>query len=108
MALTYEELKKNTVGQLRDLAQSLGDQNELHGFRTMHKEELLPHLCHALGIEDHPHHEVIGIDKRSIKDEIQVLKEVRDTALAAGNPGEYRVAIKKIGRLKRRLRRAIV
>jgi hypothetical protein len=108
MAYTYEELKKQTVAHLRELAESVGDQNELHGFRTMHKEELLPHLCHALGIEDHEHHEVIGIDKREIKDEIQVLKEVRDTALAAGDPGEYRAAIKKIRRLKRTLRRAMV
>ena len=74
----------------------------------MHKEELLPHLCHALGIEDHPHHEVVGIDKRAIKDEIQILKQARDTALAADEPAEYRAAIKKIRKLKRTLRRAVV
>lgn len=108
MAYTYEELKKQTVAHLRDLAESLGDQNELHGFRTMHKEELLPHLCHVLGIEDHEHHEVVGIDKRAIKDEIGVLKQARDTALAADDPAEYRAAIRKIKKLKRTLRRATV
>jgi len=108
MAYTYEELKKQTVAHLRDLAESLGDHNELHGFRTMHKEELLPHLCHALGIEDHEHHEVVGIDKQAIKGEIQVLKEARDTALEARDLDDYRTAIKKIRKLKRTLRRAMV
>jgi len=108
MAHTYEELKKQTVAHLRDLAESLGDHNELHGFRTMHKEELLPHLCHALGIEDHEHHEVVGIDKQAIKGEIQVLKEARDTALEAHDLDDYRAAIKKIRKLKRTLRRAMV
>jgi len=108
MAYTYEELKKQTVAHLRELAESLGDHNELHGFRTMHKEELLPHLCHALGIEDHEHHEVVGIDKQAIKGEIQVLKEARDTALEARDLDDYRAAIKKIRRLKRTLRRAMV
>ena len=108
MPHTYERLKKKTVSQLRDLAEGLGDHDELHGFRTMHKEELLPHLCHVLGIEDHAHHEVIGIDKRAITDEIRILKEARDTALSAGSPAEYREAIKKIRKLKRTLRRAMV
>ncbi len=108
MAHTYEELKKQTVGQLRDLAETLGDHDELHGFRTMHKEELLPALCHALGIEDHEHHEVVGIDKYAIKGEIRMLKEARDTALEARNLDEYRAAIKKIRKLKRTLRRAMV
>ena len=108
MEHTYEELKKQTVAHLRDLAESLGDQAELHGFRTMHKEELLPRLCHVLGIEDHTHHEVVGLDKRAIKDEIQVLKQARDIALGARDLDEYRAAIKKIRRLKRTLRRARV
>ena len=106
MAHTYEELKKLTVANLRDLAESLGDHEELHGFRTMHKEDLIPRLCHALGIEDHKHHEVMGIDKQAIKREIQILKEARDAALGARDLDEYRMAIKKIRRLKRTLRRA--
>jgi hypothetical protein len=108
MAYTYEELKKQTVAQLRDIAESLGDRAELHGFRTMHKEELLPSLCHVLGIEDHEHHEVVGIDKRAIKGKIQVLKEARDAALEARDLDEYRTAIKQIRKLKRTLRRAMV
>ena len=107
MTHTYEELHGMTVAHLRDVAKET-EHDAISGYSTMHKEELLPHLCHALGIEDHEHHEVVGIDKREIKDEIQVLKEVRDTALAAGDPGEYRAAIKKIRRLKRTLRRAMV
>lgn len=108
MAYAYEELKKQTVVQLREIAESQGEHAELHGFRTMHKDELLPHLCHVLGIEDHEHHEVVGIDKTAIKGEIRLLKEARDTALQARDLDEYRAAIRKIRKLKRTLRRAMV
>ena len=75
MAFTYEELHGKTVVQLRDIAENLGDHSVLHGFSTMHKEELLPALCNVLGIDAHVHHEIIGIDKAKIKVQIRQLKK---------------------------------
>ena len=92
MAYTWEELHKTPVKKLREIAEELGDQDELHGYSTMHKELLVPALCHVLGIEDHAHHEVVGVDKSTIKARIKELKVERDEALAAGD----RVQLKRI------------
>ncbi len=108
MTHSYETLKGKTVAQLRDIAEGFGEHEQLHGYRTMHKEELLPALCHALGIEDHTHHEVIGLDKARIKARIGELKAIRDAALEARDLDEYRAILKQIHRLKGKLRRAVV
>ena len=64
MEHTFDELRKKTVVQLREIAKDI-DHDAVHGYTTMHKEELLPALCTALGVEAHEHHEVVGIDKDS-------------------------------------------
>ena len=66
MAHTYEELKKQTVAQLRELAKG-SDHEAIHGYSTMHKEDLVLALCKAFGVETHEHHEVVGVDKAKIK-----------------------------------------
>ena len=68
MAHTYEELKSMTVAQLREVAKETG---EVRGYSSMHKEHLLHELCVVLGIEEHVHHEVRGIDKAAIKARIR-------------------------------------
>ena len=93
-----------TVSKLRDIAEELGDVEALHGFRTMHKEELLPILCEALGIEAHEHHEVVGVNKARIKKQIRKLKVQRDAALEAGDHMELKAVRRKIHRLKHELR----
>ena len=103
MEHTYEELHKMTVAKLRDMAEGL-DFAALHGFRTMHKEELLPLLCETLGIEAHEHHEVVGINKSRIKRQIRELKDQRDAALASGDSKELKAVRRKIRRLKHELR----
>ncbi len=105
---TYEELSGKTVAQLREIAAAQGDHEELHGYTTMHKEELLLALCKALGIEAHEHHEVVGIDKSRIKARIRQLKQERDAALAAADHKQLKQVRRRIHHLKRKIRRATV
>ncbi len=107
MAYTYEELQKKTVAQLRKIAEEL-DREELRGYMTMHKFELLPALCKVLGIEAHAHHEALGIDKTGLKAQIDELKKRRDAAAEAGDNEQLRHIRHKIKRLKRKIRRATV
>jgi hypothetical protein len=108
MDYTYENLHAMTVAQLREIAQGSADQEALRGYSTMHKEDLLLALCATLGIEAHPHHEVVGIDKSKIKAQIRELKKQRQTAEAAGDKTALRRVRRRIHRLKRSIRRATV
>ncbi len=108
MTYTWDELHKKPVAQLRKIAEEMGDHDELHGFLTMHKEDLLPKLCKVLGIEDHAHHNVVGIDKAKMKSQIRALKVKRDEALASGDRETMLDSRQKIKRLKRKIRRATV
>lgn len=111
MAYTYEELYDMTVARLREICEEMGDVDELHGYSTMHKEQLLPLMCQALGIEAHVHHEVVGIDKAKLKTRIRELKTQRDELLAAGSERdhqEYRRILREIHDLKGKIRRATI
>ena len=107
MAHTYEELHKKTVAQLRTIAEGI-DHDAVHGFRTMHKYELLPALCEALGIEAHEHHEVVGIDKAAVKAKIRELKLKRDAALEAHDHAELKHIRRRIKGLKRKIHKATI
>lgn len=107
MAQTYEELKKKNVADLRKIAKET-DHEAVKGYTQMNKERLLEALCAALKIETHAHHEVVGINKKEIKSEIQALKSARDKALEEKNKTDHKTAIRKIHHLKRALRRATV
>ncbi len=108
MAYTYEELSKKRVTDLRELAKELPDAEALHGYSTMHKADLVKALCAALEIEAHGHHEVVGFDKRAIREKIRVLKTRRNEALQARDPVALKRARRQIHRLKHRLRSATV
>ena len=105
MAHTYEELHKMTVAEMRDVAQEI-EHDAVHGYSTMHKEELLPALCEALGIEAHEHHDVVGINKAKVKAKIRELKVERDKALQAGDHKLLKRHRQRIRRLKRKIRKA--
>ena len=107
MEYTWEELHNLKVTELRDIAEKL-DHPELHGFSTMHKEHLIPALCHALGIEDHAHHEVVGVNKSKIKKQIRELKKQRDAALEAKDKILLKQIRRDIHHLKGKLRRATI
>jgi len=108
MAYTYQELKKKTVAQMREIAK--GIQNEaVKGYSQLNKEHLILGLCKALGIDHRVHHVAHGIDKSKIKGQIKQLKTDRDGILAAGADKDRKklcIVRQKIHRLKRVLRKA--
>lgn len=105
---TYEQLKHMNVTDLREIAESLGDHEALHGFSGMHKEHLVPKICQVMGIEDHEHHEVVGINKKQIKDKIKDLKVERDKALDVHDHKKLKEIRRRIHRLKRKMHKATV
>lgn len=106
MAHTFEELNKMTVVQLRAIADGIEDES-LKGHTTMHKEQLLPLLCKALGIEI-PHHHVVGKDKTQVKSKIHALKKDRATAIEQKDYKKLKSIRDEIHKLKRRLRKEMV
>ena len=85
MAQTYEELKKKTVDELREIAKGI-DNEMVKGYTQMNKEHLLPAICKALGIDTHIHHAHAGkpgVDKTGLKAKLRELKSARDKALEA-------------------------
>ena len=107
MAYTFKELKHMTVAQLREIAAGM-EHEAVQGHTQMTKEHLVNALCTALGIDTFEHHEVKGVDKTNIKSEIKSLKQERDQAIAAHNAQELQAVRKKIRRLKKKLRKAMV
>ena len=104
--VTYEQLKHKTVAELREMAKGI-EHEAVQGYTQMNKEHLLVALSKALGIQ-HEHHEVVGVDKSSIKARIRELKTQREAALAAHDHGQLKVVRRSIHRLKRRIHKATV
>jgi len=107
MEHTYEELKKKTVAQLREIAEGI-EHEAVQGYTQLNKEHLLAAICQALNLDMHEHHDVAGIDKAKIKAQIKELKKQRDTALETHNHAELKAIRRKIHQLKRKIRRALV
>lgn len=107
MAHSYEELKKRTVAELREIAAGI-EHEAVKGHTQMHKTELLAALCKALGIDMLEHHHVEGIDKAAVRAQIRQLKKTRDEALATHDPSRLKQARRELHRLKRQVRRAMV
>ena len=105
--LTYEQLRHQTIEQLRDLAQSLGP-DALPGHTQMNKERLLPALCTVLGVDPHVHHQVVGLEKSPIKAELRRLRFERDAAIAAHDHLKLREIRRHMHHLKRRIHAATV
>ena len=106
MAYTYEELKHKTLAELRDIAKD--NQHEaVQGYTQMNKEHLVGALAKALGIQ-HTHHDVVGIDKGSIKARIRELKTQRAAAINAHDHAQLKVVRRTIHRLKRQIHKATV
>lgn len=107
MAHSYEKLHKMTIAQLREVAAGI-EHEAVEGHTQLNKEQLLPAVCKALGIEMHAHHEVTGIDKAAIKAKIHALRADRDAALEAHDHVQLKRVRRKLHRLKRAIRRATV
>jgi hypothetical protein len=109
MAHTYEELKKKTIEDLREIAKGI-EHEAVKGFTQMNKEHLLPAICKALGIDvhKHPHHEAVGIDKAKVKAKMRELKAAKDKALEAHDPARLKAIRRQYHRLNRKIRAATV
>jgi hypothetical protein len=107
MAFTYQDLKKKTVAQLREIAKGIQDE-AVKGYSQLNKEHLLLAICKALKIDSRVHHVATGIDKPKIKNEIKALKKARDELLGAVEKDykKLKMTRDKIHRLKRALRKA--
>jgi hypothetical protein len=106
MTFTYEQLKHKTVGELREIAKGIEQHDAVQGYTQMNKEHLLVAISRALGIQ-HEHHEVVGVDKASIKARIRELKGKRAAALAAHDHAELKTVRRTIHRLKRQIHKAM-
>jgi DNA-binding IclR family transcriptional regulator len=106
MAYTYEELRHKTLADLRDIAKDM-QHDAVQGYTQMNKEHLVGALATALGIQ-HTHHDVVGIDKSSIKARIRQLKTQRAAALEAHDHAQLKVVRRTIHRLKRQIHKATV
>lgn len=107
MAHSFDDLKKMTVAQLRDVAKDLQHEAVL-GYTQLNKDHLLLAVCKALGLDAHAHHHVIGLDKAAIKARIRDLKKRRDAALEAHDHAELRAVRRQIHSLRRRIHQATV
>ena len=107
MAYTHNELKHKTLAELREMAKDI-EHDAVKGYTQLNKEHLVTALCHALNIDMHEHHVVVGIDKASIKLRIKEMKKKRDEALAAHDRAQLKMARRTIHRLKRRIHKATV
>ncbi len=107
MAYTFKELKDKTVAQLKEIASGV-DHEAVKGYTQMNKDHLLKAICEALGIDTHEHHEVVGLDKSSIKSKIKELKKKRDKALKVHDHKKLKKIRREIKSLKNELRRATV
>ena len=106
MAYTYEELRHKTLAELRDMAKDI-QHDAVQGYTQMNTEHLVGALAKALGIQ-HTHHDVVGIDKSSIKARIRQLKTQRTAALQAHDHAQLKVVRRTIHRLKRQIHKATV
>ena len=107
MEHTYKELKKMTAAQLKEIAAGI-EHEAVKGYTQLNKDHLLEAICKALHIDMHEHHEVVGIDKTSIKKKIRELKKERNKALETKDHKKLKKVRKEIKDLKTELRRATV
>jgi len=84
MAHTYEELKKKTIAELREMAKDM-DHEAVQGYTQMNKDHLLPALCKAFGIDSHEHHAAALAEKSAIKQKMRDIKSARAQALESGD-----------------------
>jgi hypothetical protein len=105
MAHTYEELKKKTIAELRDLAKDL-QHEAVQGYTQLNKEHLLPALCKALGIDTHAHHAAAIAEKAAVKAKMREIRAEKAKALESGDHDLVRQLRRHYHRLNHTLRSA--
>jgi hypothetical protein len=108
MSHSFEELKKKTVAELREIAAGV-DHEAVKGYSQMNKEHLLVALCKAMNIDMQVHHKIAqGEIKVKLKSKIKELLKARDEALASGKSDVLKHVRRRIHFMKRSLRKAAV
>jgi hypothetical protein len=108
MAVSYEELQKKTVAELREMAKGI-DHEAVQGYTQMNKEHLIPAICRALGVEAHAHHHVADdFDKSALKARIRKLQAERDKAIEAHDGQRLHAVRREMHTLKHRIRAHMV
>jgi hypothetical protein len=108
MSHTFEELKKKTVAELREIAATV-EHEAVKGYSQLNKEHLLVALSKAFNIDMHTHHKVAqGEIKATLKQKIEALKKARDEALTSGKSDVLKRVRRRIHFMKRSLRKAAV
>lgn len=107
MAYSYHDLKAKTVADLREIAK--GIQHEaVQGHTQLNKDHLLLAICKALNIPTHDHHDVVGIDKATVKASMRDLKKRRIEALEAHDHAALKALRRQIHGLNREIRRRLI
>jgi Rho termination factor, N-terminal domain. len=107
VAHTFEELKKKTVAELREIAAGIGHE-AVKGYSQLNKEHLLAAMCKAMGIDMHAHRTVVADNKADIKGKIKLLKAKRDEAVAKKDYKGLKQVRRRIHFMKRELHKAAV
>jgi hypothetical protein len=105
MAHTYEELKKKTIAELRDLSKEL-NHPAVQGYSQMNKEHLLPALCRALGIDAHEHHAATGALKFVTREKMREIRKLKADAQQAGDHERLKALRRQYHHLNHKLREA--
>jgi hypothetical protein len=105
MPHTYEELKKMTLANLREIAKEL-DHEAVQGYTQMNKERLLPAVCRALGIDAHEHHVAVGEQKFAARARMHELKALREQAAVAHDHERLKAIRREYHHLNHSLRAA--
>jgi hypothetical protein len=105
MPHSYEELKKMTLADLRDVAKEL-DHEAVQGYTQMNKEHLLPAVCRALGMDAHEHHVAGGEEKLAARARMHELKTQRMQAVEAHDHARLKAIRREYHHLNHSLRAA--
>ena len=102
--MTYEELQKKTVAELREIAKGI-EHEAVQGYTQLNKEHLIPAICKALGIDTHAHHHAAeGFDKGALKARMRTLKADCDQAIEAHDHARIHALRREIHALNHRIR----
>jgi DNA-binding IclR family transcriptional regulator len=103
MAHTYEDLKKKSLAELREIAKDL-QHDAVQGYTQMNKDHLLPAVCQALGIDMHVHHGAHAASLSGVRHRMKELKAKRQAAVDAHDHDTLRAIRREYHRLNHRLR----
>src|SRR5262245_16944646 len=103
MAHTYEELRKKSLAELRDIAKDL-QHEAVQGYSQLNKEHLLPALCKAFGIDTHAHHGAHAATLSGVRHRMKELKAKRQAAAEAHDSDALKAIRREYHNLNHKLR----